>query len=193
MRVHYPFVCLLAMSSVGCGSKDKDKPKVDVAKERSVVEESARGIEKELPASLKGKLAFEAMTIGDHDDAVVVRPKDWKSVFDGNFSGPDELGFGTSYWVSSNCDGMCEAKDWAAVSDKVDFAQFRDGKTKVLKDEKASGERVAVGTNEEKTYIVVVRWKEGASRYFACRATLAKEAKEAADAFEKACRTLKIL
>ncbi|NUP10855.1 MAG: hypothetical protein HOW73_32830 [Polyangiaceae bacterium] len=179
--------------TVSCGDKEESKKRADPEKEKAALEATASEIEKDLPASLKGKISFEAATVGN-GDGVVVRPKGWKEAFEGNYSAPDELGFGTSFWVSTNCDGMCEKKDWAAVSDKVDFAQYKDEKKfKVQKDEKSDEGRVLIASDEDDTWIVVARWKKDAPRYVACRVKLAKEAKEAAAAFERACGTLKQL
>ena len=126
--------------------------------------------------------------------SAIVRPKGWKEVFDGNLKAERDLGFMTSFWASTNCDGTCSPKDWEATADKVDFAQFSEkaGQFKIEKDEKTDGMRVLVARTDQ-TYIVVAMWKKSASRYFVCRATLDKEAAEAAAVFEKACRAMKPL
>lgn len=181
-----PALLLLAVS---CGDK-KSAPAIDPEARRKALESVAAELDHAVPASLKGKLSFEAALTKDKN-AAYVRPKGWKEVFEGNQKADGELGFMTGYWVSSNCDGMCSPKDWEATVNKVDFAQFvaGDGKFKVDKDEKSDGERVLVAHGDS-TYVVVAKWKKGASRYFSCRATLDKEAVDAVAVFEKACRAL---
>lgn len=123
-------------------------------------------------------------------------PEGWKQsdVIPGSYSPPDGagLGFMTKFSVGTNCDGSCEAKDWAATSDKVDFAQFTAGGAfKVEKDDKAAGQRLLVaGNSDGSKYVVAAFWKDGASRYYACHAKLEQPDAALAPAFEKACRAL---
>src|SRR5690606_5196758 len=104
-----------------------------------------------------------------------------------------DLGFMTSYTVGSNCDGSCEPKDWAAVAAK-DFEQFKGEQfTIVSDDELDGGGRILVATSSGKTYVTAARWKDGASRYTVCNATLDGAAVPAADAFVQACRAIQSL
>lgn len=154
------------------------------------------GVEAKLPESLKGKVTFEAVE-GEKGRHLAVQPKGWETgVIPGRVKppagGPD-LGFMTAFSTGSNCDGSCEAKDWAAVSDKVEFSQFTGGDWQIEKDEKLADGRLLVAKKADRVDIALARWKTGASRYFSCRATLDKPLMEAAAAFEEACRQLKIV
>ena len=153
-------------------------------------------VEAKLPESLKGKVTFEAVE-GEKGRHLAVQPKGWEQgVIPGRVKppagGPD-LGFMTAFSTGSNCDGSCEAKDWAAVSDKVEFSQFTGGDWQVEKDEKLPDGRILVAKKADRVDIALARWKTGASRYFSCRATLDKPLMEAAAAFEEACRQMKIV
>jgi hypothetical protein len=149
-----------------------------------------------IPAELAGKLSFVEVA-GEKDRFVAVAPANWvKSEFvTGSYEPPEgaALGFMTRYGVSSNCDGTCEPKDWAPVVDKVEFSQYQGAQFSVVKDEQLGWNgRLLVATSQDTTYVVAAWWKPGASRYFYCRATLAKEIAAAAPAFEQACRSLSI-
>jgi hypothetical protein len=111
-----------------------------------------------VPADLKSKVEFEVRTLDDgmkhHPKKFTfVAPKQWKNGFMPGSVEPkdeDKLGFGTEMIVGTNCDGSCEAKDWAAVSDKVNFSQYTSGKVngKLVKDVKGKNERLMVFANE---------------------------------------------
>jgi hypothetical protein len=149
-----------------------------------------------VPKDLAAKLKFVE---GAYDErgtkALAVLPDGWQKseVIPGAYSPPDgsDLGFMTKFTIGTNCDGTCEPKDWAATTDKVDFAQFAEASFKVEKDDKAAGQRVLVATGGDgRKHVVAAFWKEGAKRYFLCRATLEDSAATAVAAFEKACRAL---
>ncbi len=141
-----------------------------------------------VPAELKGKLEFVAAKDDKHQLAYVT-PKGWRETsIPGLVKPPDDaqLGFMTKYAVGTNCDGTCEAKDWAAVADKVDFSQLAQAGT-VVRDDKADGQRtmlVKVGNRQD---LVMAWWKQGAKRYAVCRVALDQEALPALAAFEAAC------
>lgn len=147
-----------------------------------------------IPDALKTKLKFVE---GAHEDrklkAPAVLPEGWKTggVIPGSYKPDDnaDLGFMTKYELGTNCDGACEAKDWAAVSENVEFAQFKGAQFTVTKDEKTPGFRILIATTKDGTaYIRSAFWKAGANRYFTCGATLDPKIAAAAPAFEKACR-----
>lgn len=143
-----------------------------------------------VPASLNGKLSFEIVA-GEKGRHQAIQPKGWEAgVIPGRVKPPSgaSLGFLTSFSTGSNCDGTCEKKDWAAVADKVEFAQFSGGSFKVEKDEKGPGTRLLVAKGDGRVDIAYAVWKDEASRYFVCRATLDQEIIEAAPAFEAACK-----
>ena len=112
-----------------------------------------------VPADLKSKVEFEVRTLEDNmskrhkDKYTFVAPKQWKAGFMPGSVEPndgDNLGFGTSMRVGTNCDGDCVAKDWAKTADKVNFSQYTSGKVngKVIKDEKGKNDRLLVFSNE---------------------------------------------
>ncbi len=178
----------LAVAVLGCGGKKSDgggggggggKAKdADPAAANAAV-----------PAELKGKLEFD--TAKDAKDNVAwVKPKGWKEgAIPGMVKPPDDanLGFMTKYAVGTNCDGTCEAKDWAATVDKVEFAQLASAGT-VEKDEKGDGTRTMVVAIGDRKDLRMAWWKTGAKRYVSCSATLEKEIAPALAAFEAACK-----
>jgi hypothetical protein len=146
-------VCLVLVVAAACGKKGSgDAPKVSVTKADADAANAA------VPADLKTKVVFDVQTIedklGHHTTKyTLVAPKSWKKGFMPGELKPDDaddLGFGTSMSVGDNCDGDCVAKDWAKVSDKVNFSQYTAGKVtgKVVKDEKGKNERTLVFANE---------------------------------------------
>jgi hypothetical protein len=175
--------CSDKKESEGAAAKAAEGPPVDLA-----------AINGAVPAELKGKLSFVAATAED-GDADVVAPAGWEESkhMPGRWKPADSssLGFMTSYSVGSNCDGECTAKDWKAVADKVDFSQLTS-RMKVVKDEAGASSRLVVATSEDSTYVAAAFWKEGASRYFTCHATLADDAAKAVDAFVKACQATRV-
>jgi hypothetical protein len=174
------------------------KPTIDLA-----------AIQADVPAALRDKIVFEereiTSTMGSRKDVyTMAAPKSWKpgdmNMF-AKLKPADTDGFGnfTELHLSSNCDGACVSKDWAAVSEKVNFAQFRGEGFKVVKDEKSASNHLMVATNKEDstTYVVYAWWTEGASRYFSCSVTLDKgfsadgpDPRAAAPAFERACKAV---
>ncbi len=204
-----------ALSLAACGGKkeDKGKPATEAKKDDSKGADkadkadkaadttggdaaAAEEVNKLVPADLAGKLSFTTAK-GEDDRFVAVIPKGWEEAkhMPGKYRPPTGSGFGfmTSFSVGTNCDGECSPKDWAATAEKVDFKQFLDGdQFEVVKDEKADGSRLLVAKSGDKLYIAAAKWKEGASRYFTCHATLEKDVAAAAPAFEQACKSLQV-
>ncbi len=194
-----------ALALVACGKKDGggdkgggDKPaaaNVDVA-----------GVNALVPAALKDKLVFEKRDIPDESSKkpvtwTLAAPKGWeqKMKMFAKVRPPDgsNLGFMTEFGVSSNCDGSCEPKDWAAAADKVNFAQFKTNGSKIEKDEKGANDRTLIASVEDdpthkKHYVVYAWWKTGDKKYYYCSATLDNEVYDAAPAFEKACKAVSV-
>ena len=188
-----------------CGGDKDSAPKVDIT------EADLAAVNAAIPADLKGKVEFEIGKVTSEKGKrstksfKMVRPKGWKAGFmPGSLEPADADNFGsktlgkTEMDVDSNCDGSCEKKDWAAVSDKVNFARFTDGKMegKVLKDVKGKNERTVVFEHKlsenwpEKDVAVTISrawWDPDGSRYFTCQVQLGTPVKGLADAFEKAC------
>jgi hypothetical protein len=187
---------LVLVIAAACGKKDgggggsASAAKIDVA-----------GVNALVPAALKDKLVFEQREVkedsGKHSPTfTLAAPKGWeqKMKMMATLRPPDNanLGFMTEFHLSSNCDGDCVAKDWAATADKVNFAQFASNGSKIDKDEKGKSDRTMVATTEDKRYVVYAWWEDGAKRYHYCSATLEKEVVDAAPAFEKACKAVAV-
>ncbi len=134
---------------------------------------------------------FEAQLLDD-DTILALVPVDWKAVAGGFGYEPPEPAFdefGTRFSAGTNCDGFCKAKDWAQVAEKVEFARFRqDGAT--IESEVAltdpPGRRI-VSSQGKRTTVAVARWREGAEKYFYCRAELAGKHRALKDRFTTAC------
>lgn len=187
-------LALLLLAATACGkSKSASAPPaapIDVA-----------GVNALVPAELKDKLVFEQRDIeeerGKHSKATytMAAPKGWeqdmKMFASVKPKSEANLGFMTSLKVGSNCDGTCEPKDWAKTSEKVDFAQFRDG-GKIVKDEQNKTNHLMIAEKGESTYVVYAWWSDGGRKYFTCTASLEKEVKAAADAFAKACQAVSV-
>ncbi|MDQ3370861.1 MAG: hypothetical protein M3680_36040 [Myxococcota bacterium] len=199
-----PTTCLLAgLALGGCGDKQA-LPKV------SVTADHVAAVNAAIPADLKGTLEFELGTIvegkGSTETYKLARPKGWKAGFmpgslapvDADHMGSSPTVGKTEMDVGSNCDGRCEEKDWAAISDKVNFAQFTSGQVegKVLKDVKGTRTRTLVFERKVSEHfpekdvainIVTAWWADGGVRYFTCSVDVGVPLKGAVDAFEKAC------
>lgn len=196
----FAIICIAITAAVGttaCGKKDSGSggggasaKTIDVAPINAIV-----------PAALKDKLVFEKRDIvlerGRHNTTyTLAAPKGWTQQMK-SFGGlePDrkDLGFFTKFDVGSNCDGTCEPKNWEEVSDKVNFAPMAKS-GKVLKDEKAKGHRTMIveANDGSTTSVITAWWNDGDRKYFTCTATLDKEVKDAAQAFEKACQNVNI-
>jgi hypothetical protein len=165
-----------ALLLVACGKSDSKKtaaappaPKLDIA-----------GVNALVPAELKDKLVFEQRDIVEERGKGVATftlaaPKGWEQS-NKMFakvkppSGASDLGFMTSFGVGSNCDGTCEPKDWAKTSEKVEFAQFRDGK--IVKDELGKTSHLMIAEKGGTTYVVYAWWQDGARKYASCTASL---------------------
>ncbi|MBV8759130.1 MAG: hypothetical protein JO257_17710 [Deltaproteobacteria bacterium] len=146
---------LLVVLIAACGKKGGG----DGAAAVSVTKADADAANAVVPADLKGKIEFEVRKLDDNMSKrhkktyTFVAPKQWKAGFMPGSVEPnagDNMGFGTSMQVGTNCDGDCVAKDWAKTADKVNFSQYTSGKVtgKVVKDEKGKNDRLLVFSNE---------------------------------------------
>jgi hypothetical protein len=143
---------IVVLVAAACGKKGGG------ASAPSITKADADAANAAVPADLKSKVEFEVRTIedkmGHHSTKyTLVAPKSWKAGFMPGSLKPedaDNLGFGTELRVGDNCDGDCVAKDWAKVSDKVNFSQYTSGKAtgKVVKDVKGKNDRLLVFANE---------------------------------------------
>jgi hypothetical protein len=182
---------LVVVVAAACGKSDKASAppaaSIDVAAVNALV-----------PAALKDKLVFEKRDVTEERGKrskvtyTLAAPKDWEQDMKMFASlkpkSESSLGFMTSVQVGSNCDGTCEPKDWAKTSEKVNFAQFRDGK--IIKDEQTKTNHLMIAEKNDSTYVVYAWWADGARKYYSCTASLEKEAAPAAEAFAKACQAV---
>ncbi len=192
-------VLVLVLVLGGCSKKDGGSSSSGGA---SAAKIDVAGVNALVPAALKDKVVFEQRDVkeeGGHraPTFTLAAPKGWeqKMKMMATLRPPEgsNLGFMTELHVSSNCDGDCVAKDWAATADKVNFAQFKSNGSKIEKDEKGKADRTLVAsTDDGKKYVVYAWWEGGAKRYHYCTATLEKEAADAAPAFEKACKAVSV-
>ena len=203
MRSHLRLVSLLATSlvlaSTGCKKKDSESSSksIDVDEvKKTMKSELVPKVQAKVPKDLEKKLEFEVTTTAD-DRVVAAVPKGWKLSVIKAFE-PDDDSFGTKVWISSNCDGMCTAKDWEQVAEKVDVAGMKTSTSQPVSDEKLEDGRIVIvkdknGTDEDVVRMVVLRWKKDASRYFACRVELEGAWVPAQDAFLEACKGMEVV
>lgn len=186
---------LLSLASLSaCSKKTEQSPAAP-----AVVFDVA-GVNALVPAELADKLVFDKVDILEERGRstttyTVAAPKGWQPRMKGFASveppkdGPD-LGFMTSFQLGSNCDGMCQPKNWAETADKVNFSQFKGDK--ILDEKTTKTSRLLVAEKGDNTYVVYAWWTDGASRYHTCQATLEAPVKAAAQAFAKACQAVAI-
>jgi hypothetical protein len=193
-----PIVLAGFIAAVGCKKAHDDEaptdgpPTRDLAEAKQAVEAQRDKVNKLVPPELRDRLKFVAKS-GKGDHTVSLVPEGWGAgVIPGSFEPSDkEVGSTSSFRVGSNCDGMCKPKDWASIVEKVEYEGVKSGGI-VKKDEKKPDSRTIVVEGEwggkRRVLVVVARWNEKASRYFACRVDVDGAYADAADAFEEACR-----
>ncbi|MDQ3368834.1 MAG: hypothetical protein M3680_25705 [Myxococcota bacterium] len=191
-----------SLVTAACGSsKDAAPPTVPI---------DAAAVNALVPAAFKDKVVFEQREVeeerGRRSKTVytLAAPKSWQpgemKMF-AKLAPPSEDGFGnrTGLSLGSNCDGACEAKDWAKVSEKVNFSQFRTG-YKIVKDEVGKASHLMVAEDDDSLHITYAWWAAGATSYHTCSVTLARsfmnsdgpDPRTAAPAFEKACQAVTV-
>ena len=199
MTKHGALILSLLAASAACKNKQA-APSVDIDDAHVAAVNAA------VPADLKDKITFavgDVKGMGKNDNFKAAVPKGWKAGFmPGSLEPADADNFGskmlgkTSMKIGSDCNGTCEKKDWAAVSDKVYFANMTGDKDgKVIKDEKGENRRTVVFEGKLSDFpehdvavrIVTAWWDPEGTRYFVCEVDLGPPVKGAAAAFEKAC------
>jgi hypothetical protein len=184
---------LLLLVAAACGKSDKDQGAAPAAAPIDLA-----GVNALVPAELKDKLVFEQRDVLEERGKktatyTLAAPKDWEQ--EGKMfaslrpKNDANMGFFTKLTVGSNCDGTCEAKDWAKTSEKVNFAQFRSG-WKITKDEQNKTSHLMIAEKDDRVDVNYAWWTDGARRYFTCSVTLEGSVKTAADAFAKACQAV---
>ena len=125
-------------------------------------------------------------------------PEGWKPGLNpGRFDPPEKemLGFATRYTVATDCNGICEPKDWPAVMVSDVLTAFDDTDhyeilARVDLTDPPGKRLTARSKDNDLVHVLATRWKEGLDRYYLCRANLDGErAHLLLPAFEKACDT----
>jgi hypothetical protein len=203
-------VLAAAAAAAACGKGDSKADSKAGAKAADLPADHVAAVNAALPAELKGKLEFEAGRVIEDEKRdrgfKAAIPKGWQKgrIIPGTLVPVDTNEFGESKTlgktrmnIGHNCDGACEKKDWAQISDKVIYSQFTSGSVegKVLKDEKRPNGRTLVferkpsmnPEHEVAIHVYTSWWDPGSTGYYSCSAELGLPLKGAADAFEKAC------
>ncbi len=183
------FASLLAL---GCGKKegggDGEGGEASSAKNLKSAVEAAN---KAVPEGTK--LAFKVYEEPKKARFSAVVPDGWTESehMPGSFEPPKDsaLGFMTRFRVGTNCDGACEPKDWAAVTEKVNLKQLRTGTVSKEEDLGGSG-KLLIASKGTSKYVQVVKWGKKSKFYISCRANLSKDAHDLVAAVEAACRAI---
>ena len=188
-------VALLA-SAAGCKDDEESKAEAKKPAQAPAPALDIAGANEVVPEDLAGKISFTAGTDEDDRLAVLV-PEGWteSTAIPDRYQPGDDLGLGfmTSYSVGTTCDGACAPKDWEAAAAKTEFAQFEADNFEIIEDQDLEGGgRLLVAETDDRAFVVAARWKEGASYYAFCRASLDGRATEALDAFIHACRSFQV-
>jgi hypothetical protein len=178
---------LVAACGKDSGSSGPKAAPIDVA-----------GVNALVPAELKDKLVFEERALEEGrgkrtSSYTLAVPKAWEQeskVF-AKAKPPGSEFFFTNVTVGSNCDGECKPKDWAQVSEKENFAQFRSG-WNITKDDSTKTSHLMIASKDDRTDVQYAWWADGGRKYYTCSVTLEKELAKAADAFAKACQAVTI-
>ena len=191
---------LAVFFALSCKKGDPDSSKskgVDVDEVKKTMKSGLLPkVQAKVPKDLEKKLAFEVGMAAD-DRVVAAVPAGWKESVIKALE-PDGDSFGTKVWISSNCDGMCQAKDWEKVAQKVDVDTMKSSESEIVSDEKLDDGRIVIAKGktamgDATVRLVVLRWKKDASRYFACRVDLQGAWAPAQDAFLEACKGMEVV
>jgi hypothetical protein len=191
-----PLIYFALLSTLSPACKDGDDAAAGDDKTAAAPEAAmdVAAINAAVPADLQKAIRF-VETTGDEGRIRVAAPEGWESEhIPGSYRPPrgSGLGFFTGFSAGSNCNGACAPKDWKATADEVDFAQFGGEGFEVVVDEAIDGGRFLEAKKDGSVYLRFAWYKQDASRYFFCRATLEDAAVGARPAFERACRSMAI-
>jgi hypothetical protein len=181
---------LLALLAVVACKESSSEPRkqVEAAKPTDTATVAAL-----VPPALATKLKFERREMRDQFDDTfsVLAPADWKQEEGfATLKPPGEDAWGSSMRISSDCAGSCVEKDWAAVTDKEEFARMREGE--VVADTKTPTSRLMIAKTDKVTAVKYAWWEISATRYAVCSASLKEPYRDAAPAFLKACQSAKV-
>lgn len=149
-------------------------------------------------APAEGGVTFIVTSVDLEDDgeylASAVVPSDWESStgFNVEFSPPEgsALSIFTTLEFGAGCDGSCEANDWEARLRGPDgyLTSYLDQHPSAGEAPIAGSEGVVVTDTAEVTALVL-RWDDGADRYFSCQVDLEPEQASLLGAFVAACES----
>ncbi len=164
-----------------------------------------------VPAALKDKLVFGKCDVteeraGQRRLYTLSAPKSWtegEMKMLPKLDPPREDGWGnlTGIHLATNCDGACTAKDWAAISERVDLSQFRTAQYTIDKEATGKTNHLIIAHQDGAVFITYVWWVDGAPNYHRCSATLqtsgladdsAPDLRTATPAFEAACKAVAV-
>ncbi len=131
----------------------------------------------------------------DGYNASMVVPGGWELSdfgFGASYEAPsDRYGFFTEIGYDTGCDGVCQRTDWDSRLNGEDgyLTNYRDGRdiTSEVPVEGSEGVVVISDSFSDGVEGLVVRWDDGADRYFSCQFTLDVDDVALADAFVAAC------
>jgi hypothetical protein len=194
MRTQFVF----AIALVAC-KQSGSTPAADTAAAAKPVEVAAPAITPAsvnslVPAALAGKLTFATRELTDQFDFkfTAAMPAGW--VQDDGFASlhpADEPSFGSAMRISKTCAGACAPKDWAAVTQKEEFASLSEAK--LLGDKATPTSRLVIAETDKVTVVKYAWWTADASRYAVCAASLKAPYREAVQAFAKACQAVTVI
>lgn len=151
-----------------------------------------------LPAGSGITFSVQSADLEDDGDylASMVVPEGWtsESNFNVEFSPPPESGASifTSVEAGAGCDGTCEATDWdARLRGEMGFlTQFFASHPSATESPISGSEGVIVtDTTGDDVVGLVLRWDDGADKYFSCEVTLESEQADLLPAFVTACES----
>jgi hypothetical protein len=199
MRCSSRFVvtlALLAACKQASSSPEGDKAATSAAKPVEVAPSAITpaAVNALVPSALAGKLTFATRELVDQFDFkfTVAVPAGW--VQDDGFASlhpADEPSFGSSMRLGKTCAGGCGPKDWAAVTEKEEFASLLQAK--VLEDKATATSRLMIVESDKVTVVKYAWWTADASRYAVCSASLKDPYRVAVQAFAKACQAVTII
>lgn len=144
-------------------------------------------------------LSFEVRSADLEDDgeylASVVVPAGWTSemAFNVEFSPPEDSGASifTGMEVGAGCDGNCQPTDWEARlrGEMGALASFLSSHPSAAEAPVSGSEGVALTDTTDEVAALVLRWDDGADKYFSCEVLLEDDQADLLPAFVAACES----
>jgi hypothetical protein len=125
--------------------------------------------------------------------ASIVVPDGWEeeSSFDVTYSPPADSGVSifTSIEVGAGCDGVCEPNDWDARLRGADgyLTSYLSSHPSASESPIPGSEGVVLTSTIDEVTALVLRWDDGADKYFSCEVDLEDEQADLLPAFVEAC------